>query len=130
MSHHLTNDFATLVDRKYPAICHRSSVNISALTPADPCFTISHSTPRTHTETLTFIPGTRDEFVQALQGSQHFKGSDVDDIRYHVEVKHKTANQMKGGRWVAYAIRVTVTRFWELAKVCNEPLATFSLAAS
>ena len=67
--------------------------------------------------TLSFVPGAGSDFVDAIKGHAKF----VDDefgVKYHVEGRQvETIGEMKSGKWVGYAARALVMRFWDLAKV-------------
>ena len=87
--------------------------------PGAPCFTdITSSTTRSSILTLSFVPGSGDDFINAVKQQARF----VDDhfgVKYHVEGRQvETIGEMKSGKWVAYAARALVIRFWDLAKVC------------
>jgi hypothetical protein len=69
--------------------------------------------------TLSFTPGSREDFIKAL----HRRAPafyDQFNVRYHVEGRDGDAMK-KSGRWIGYAIRALVVRFWDLAKV-NFPM--------
>jgi hydroxymethylglutaryl-CoA reductase (NADPH) len=121
-SHFLTAEYTSISGRKYASICHRfpeaSSTNgtIPSSLLARPCFTTKSSHARSLIQTLTFLPGTRDEFISSITGHGKFSLDDS-GVRFVVENKQvETIGQMKTGKWVAYAARTLVIRFWELAK--------------
>lgn len=93
-----------------------------------PCFTASHTAARTHTLTLAFepapihAPGPADAFVAALENGKTLA---FDGVRYDVAGKPEKIMDMKSGKWIAYAVRSLVLRFWDLAKVFISPLAFF-----
>lgn len=81
----------------------------------------------------------RDDWVGALMGSEsnhihthHFHHyaspqprvfTDENGIRFEVDSGKAASDtpsigQMKNAKWVAYAARALVIRFWDLAKVC------------
>ncbi|KAJ3506999.1 hypothetical protein NMY22_g17071 [Coprinellus aureogranulatus] len=68
---------------------------------------------------LAFIPGSRDDWVNALKAANRF--TDVNGVQFEVEQPTPGSDvnigQMRSGKWVAYALRVLVMRFWALAKV-------------
>lgn len=72
----------------------------------------------TSATTFTFPPGTaRDEFVARLHSMP--TALDKWGVAYQVEGKQAEAiGEMRSGKWVAYAARSLLLRFWELAKVC------------
>ncbi|KAH9477982.1 3-hydroxy-3-methylglutaryl-coenzyme A reductase [Psilocybe cubensis] len=134
MTQHLAQTFQTPAGRTYAALCHR-------LPAADgegaPCFTLQQPGSRALVQTLAFRPGMRDEFVAALVGDehqyqhqhQHYNQhqqhprvfTDEHGVRFEVDAGRATTesvpiNQMRNGKWVAYAARALVVRFWDLAK--------------
>lgn len=112
-----------------------------------PCFTFQQAGSRSFVQTLSFKSGLRDEFVNALLGEdtpsasgpvqqQNHHGisttassatprvfTDESGIRFEVDAGRLAPDslpigQMRNGKWVAYAARALVIRFWDLAKVC------------
>ncbi|KAL0574119.1 3-hydroxy-3-methylglutaryl-coenzyme A (HMG-CoA) reductase isozyme, partial [Marasmius crinis-equi] len=80
------------------------------------CFSDEFITPRSIYETYAFLPGQGNDFTGAL--NRGLKGY-VDDnsVRFEVEATQaETIQEMKDGRWVGYAARALVLRFWDLAK--------------
>jgi len=66
--------------------------------------------------TLSFAAGSRDSFVESL--NQHGIFVDQLGVKYQVEAHDtETIGEMKGGKWMAYAARALIVRFWELTKV-------------
>ncbi|EPQ53591.1 3-hydroxy-3-methylglutaryl-coenzyme A reductase [Gloeophyllum trabeum ATCC 11539] len=111
---HLTHQFPSLSGYKYPALCSPSALNGTA--DASACFTSVTVQPRSTILTLSFTPGARDDFVAALKHHASF-GSDANGVSFHVEEQQsENIGQMKSGKWVAYALRALVMRFWELTK--------------
>ena len=127
LTKHLTTSFTTPSGETYTSFCHQTAEDKG-------CFTLAHPHTRTFAQTLTFRPGGRDEWVDALLGEDHSHPSSVhhsvsftgeDGIRFEVG-RHLTGEnghiplplaQMRNGKWVAYAVRALVVRFWDLAKV-------------
>jgi hydroxymethylglutaryl-CoA reductase (NADPH) len=67
--------------------------------------------------TLSFAAGSRDSFAEALNQHAVF-GVDERGVRYKIEARDtETIGEMKGGKWIAYAARALIVRFWELTKV-------------
>lgn len=69
---------------------------------------------------LAFLPGTRDEWINSLKSIGEF--TDEKGVKFEVEhpapgIDNVDIGQMRNGKWVAYAIRTLVLRFWALAKV-------------
>ncbi|CAA7268335.1 unnamed protein product [Cyclocybe aegerita] len=110
---------------------------------AEECFTTHTTTPRALVHTLSFrAGGARDEWVGALLGEHRADSAgaavlsgpavfvDTDSgIRFEVDKAKSGAGlgvggegaqvsigQMRNGRWVAYAMKALVLRFWDLAK--------------
>ena len=86
--------------------------------PGAPCFTdVTSSTTRSSILTLSFIPGSTGDFIDAIKQHAHFV-EDEFGVKYHVEGRQvETIGEMRSGKWVAYAARALVIRFWDLAKV-------------
>ena len=67
----------------------------------------------------------RDDWVSALMGHQNAPTvfTDANGIRFEVDSGRPPSDalpigQMKNAKWMAYAARALVIRFWDLAKVC------------
>jgi len=86
--------------------------------PGGPCFTdVTSLTPHSSILTLSFVPGSSDDFIGALKQHAHFSDAEF-GVEYQVEGRQvETIGEMKSGKWVAYAARALVVRFWDLAKV-------------
>jgi hydroxymethylglutaryl-CoA reductase (NADPH) len=72
---------------------------------------------------LSFAPGTRDDFLGAL----HRRAPAFHDqlnVKYHVEGRDGDAVK-KSGRWIGYAVRALIVRFWDLAKVTLSSIAGY-----
>ncbi|KAL6300816.1 3-hydroxy-3-methylglutaryl-coenzyme A reductase [Sparassis latifolia] len=106
---HLATEFPSASGQTYPSLCYRPSSNMSAV----PCFTSTSDS--SSMLTLAFLPESREDWVAALQ---HENAIIVDGAKYVVESvkREETIREMKSGKWVAYALRALVLRFWELAK--------------
>lgn len=103
-------------------------MNDSAAKLKGECFTTTHAGHRTFAQTLSFKPGFLKEFVESLLASSSSSGLEeegsagfVDDqgIRFEVEktrLENIPLHQMRNGKWVGYALRALVVRFWDLAK--------------
>jgi hydroxymethylglutaryl-CoA reductase (NADPH) len=87
--------------------------------PGAPCFTDFISlTARSSILTLSFVPGSSDDFTNAIKRQAHFT-EDKFGVKYHVEGRQaETIGEMRSGKWVVIAARALVVRFWDLAKVC------------
>jgi hydroxymethylglutaryl-CoA reductase (NADPH) len=86
--------------------------------PGAPCFTdITSSTGRSSILTLSFVPGSSGDFINAVKQHARF-ADDQFGVKYHIEGRQvETIGEMKSGKWIAYAARALVVRFWDLAKV-------------
>ncbi|THV07099.1 hypothetical protein K435DRAFT_710430, partial [Dendrothele bispora CBS 962.96] len=82
-----------------------------------PCFTDQFVTPRSIHQTLAFHPTTlKEDFPTVLQ--RVLDHAELDPaVRFEVEAKQtETIGDMKSSKWVAYAARALVVRFWDLTK--------------
>ncbi|KAI0634834.1 3-hydroxy-3-methylglutaryl-coenzyme A reductase [Trametes polyzona] len=111
VAQHLVSELPSVSGKAYPSICHYAGSNASSVA----CFT-SVSEPGTSTSlTLSFQPGTREDWVAALRREKTLY---VDGVKYEVDVgkRQESIGEMKSSKWVAYALSALVLRFWELAK--------------
>ena len=70
------------------------------------------------TLTLAFKPGAIEEWSSALGTVPH--PTDSHQVRFQVEpTQAESIGEMRSSKWVAYAARAFVVRFWDLAKVCK-----------
>ena len=102
----------TLSGKAYSSVCHVPGSNASDVS----CF-ISVSEPSaTPTLTLSFKPGTREDWLGALRREKTIL---VDGVKYDVDAgkRQESIGEMKSTKWVAYALSALVLRFWELTKV-------------
>ncbi|KAF9041379.1 hydroxymethylglutaryl-coenzyme A reductase-domain-containing protein [Panaeolus papilionaceus] len=131
VSRHISSNFQTATGNIYSSLCHRPSLTVNRSTASqeqEPCFEAQRFGTRTLTQTLAFIPGKRDEFIGALvgeesssHGNQAIVFTDEAGLRFEVDSRkatgeHQSIAQMRNGKWVAYALRALVLRFWDLAK--------------
>lgn len=112
----LTHRFPTASGNIYPDICYSTSRDQDGETT---CFTSTVSDiPRSESLTLSFTAGSRRDFVNTLAKQATLIRDDFGPIKYLVEnPEHETVSEMKSGKWVVYAARTLVVRFWDLAKV-------------
>lgn len=91
----------------YSSLCHIPSLNATDID----CFTSLSP----GVLTLSFAPGTRDDWIGAFKRSASFN---VDGTTYEVQnpKRSETIGEMKSSKWVAYALGALVVRFWELIK--------------
>ncbi len=67
---------------------------------------------------LSFAAGGREDFVTALAKQSPFISEEFGPIKYVIENPEQEAiAAMKSGKWVAYAARTLIVRFWDLTKV-------------
>ncbi|EMD34668.1 hypothetical protein CERSUDRAFT_116857 [Gelatoporia subvermispora B] len=110
VTEHLTTRIPVTPGKTYESVCHSASSNISVS-----CFTTLSPGTSTSVLTLSFAPGTREEWATALKEERAIS---VDGVLYEVvgAKQQETIGEMKSGKWVAYALRALVVRFWELTK--------------
>jgi len=115
ITHFLTHRFPVASGNLYPNICHP----VSRDQDGEPtCFTSTFSDiPRSESLTLSFTAGSRKDFISALAKQGTLISDDFGPIKYLVEnPEHETVSEMKSGKWVVYAARTLVVRFWDLTK--------------
>lgn len=77
------------------------------------------------TVTLSFVPGAQEEFANALM-TKTFYPADSFGVEYQLQSRSdESIGEMKSGKWIAYAARALIMRFWELAKVSQSDLKTY-----
>ncbi|KAL0069673.1 3-hydroxy-3-methylglutaryl-coenzyme A (HMG-CoA) reductase isozyme [Marasmius tenuissimus] len=88
---------------------------LGASTQAAACFTDEFATPRSIYHTYAALPGQNTEFAATLHhGLSHI---DENGVRFEVEATQaETIQEMRDSRWIGYAARTLVVRFWDLAK--------------
>lgn len=115
ITHHIAHELSTPSGETYTSLCYYPS-NDESLLPASCFTTASLQTSRSKTVTLSFAAGARDAFIDALNHHATFTADEV-GVRYQLETHVKeTIGEMKGGKWMAYAARALIVRFWELTK--------------
>ncbi|KAF8271883.1 hydroxymethylglutaryl-coenzyme A reductase-domain-containing protein [Lactarius quietus] len=115
ITHFLTHRFPVASGKLYPNICY----SVSRDQDEEPtCFTSTYSDiPRSDSLTLSFAASSRKDFINALAKQGTLISDDFGPIKYLVEnPEHETVSEMKSGKWVVYAARTLVVRFWDLAK--------------
>lgn len=117
LTHHISSDLLTPTGNNYPSLCYRASVSPYLSDVQDPCFATSSShSSKSQVLTLSFRSGTRQGFVDALNERAVFS-EDAYGVRYHIESQPtESIAEMRSGKWIAYAAKSLVVRFWELAK--------------
>jgi hydroxymethylglutaryl-CoA reductase (NADPH) len=98
----LTSELTTQHGQKYAQLCF--SINASCVT------TVSQNSL-----TLAFSPGATGQYLRALTASVLPPAEDGTHLKVVQSVE--TIMDMRSGRWIAYAGRALVVRFWNLTKV-------------
>ncbi|KZT34793.1 hypothetical protein SISSUDRAFT_991369 [Sistotremastrum suecicum HHB10207 ss-3] len=102
LTHYLTHSLQSRYGHSYSDLCF--SANTSCIAPS-----------AANTVTLAFRPEGRDEFVQALKNTPF--PSERLGAKFQIQRPQRdTIAEMRSGKWVAYAARALVLRFWELAQ--------------
>jgi Sterol-sensing domain of SREBP cleavage-activation len=116
ITHFLTHRFLASSGMSYANICYLVPDNQAGETT---CFTSTVSdNPRSETLMLSFAAGSRRDFISALVRQGTLISEDFGPIKYIVENPEQEALvEMKSGKWVMYAARTLVVRFWDLTKV-------------
>ncbi|KAG1844497.1 hypothetical protein F4604DRAFT_84444 [Suillus subluteus] len=115
ITHHIAHELSTPSGETYTSLCYYPVTGESSL-PASCFTTASLQTSRSKMVTLSFAAGASDAFVDALNHQPGFPADEF-GVRYQIE-SHvtETIGEMKGGKWMAYAARALIVRFWELTK--------------
>ena len=81
------------------------------------CFTDEFVAPRSIHHTFAVLPGQNTDFTAVLDRA--LKGHvDENGVHFEVDAPHTgTIQEMRDSRWIGYAARTLVVRFWDLAKV-------------
>lgn len=111
-TNHLSTSYHAASGLTYPSTCYRPANNTG------PCFTHQHTTLRTFTHTLAFVPGARDSYVAALLHSTappDAAGTSFSILPNGPPPSEPIIGQMKSSKWIAYAARALVLRFYTLA---------------
>ena len=93
-------------------MCHRSNVSGTS------CFTSVSGPGSSPILTLSFKPGTRDDWLGSLRKEKMIT---LDGVKYSIDAgkRQESIGEMESSKWVAYAVSALVLRFWELTKVCG-----------
>ncbi len=110
----IMNDLKAKGGLSYPSSCYKIPGTFE-------CFVSVHRTLRTQILTLALPASMSDRFVDALSSLQwsprtQLKGS-LTHVNFDIIGKEESIAEMRSGKWVAYAVRAFVVRFWRLAKV-------------
>ncbi|KAI0698044.1 3-hydroxy-3-methylglutaryl-coenzyme A reductase [Cerioporus squamosus] len=111
VAQHLVSNVPTLSGKAYSSVCHVPGSNTSDAA----CFIGVSEPGSAPTLTLSFKPGTREDWLGALRREKTIL---VDGVRYDVDAgkRQESIGEMKSSKWVAYALSALVLRFWELTK--------------
>jgi len=106
---YLTTSYAGPIGETYPTVCY--------IAPSEPgsCFsstTLPSSPTRSTTLTLAFAPPSAVQWASGLAGRSFPSG----DLEFSIERDEARFDTMESGKWVGYAIRAMVLRFWDLAR--------------
>ncbi|TDL16821.1 hypothetical protein BD410DRAFT_591341 [Rickenella mellea] len=108
----------------YEDICYKDTMDTKS---SSECFTAYSDSETPTIITLSFVPGTRDEFLeavkhQALPGNYH-------DAHFTLK-SHTSAGQSREGRsrWLTFALRALILRFWDLSRTANSLDVLFILS--
>jgi hydroxymethylglutaryl-CoA reductase (NADPH) len=111
VTEHITNSLTNSDGLSYTSVCYRPPL-------AADCLSWTHQTSRTVTLTLALLPSGRDQFVAAIESFRPTSWSAVSGFpQLEIIGKEESFLEMQSGKWVAYAARAFVIRFWQLAKV-------------
>lgn len=111
LTHYISDEFVIPSGQTYSTLCFHA-------TGQDHCFTeVSSEATGPRTVTLSFVPGAHEEFADALKAKIVYP-ADTFGVQYRMQSRSdETIGEMKSGKWIAYAARALIMRFWELAKV-------------
>ncbi|TDL24375.1 hypothetical protein BD410DRAFT_854619 [Rickenella mellea] len=112
-------DFPSISGEGYGSICH-TYVNSSQ------CFT-AFSNSTAPTVTLSFLPGTRDDFVEQIKNHglpQNFHG-----VEFLKPITSEgQSRELGGSKWLTFALRALFLRFWDLARTSHSLDVLFILS--
>ena len=126
MTHFLSHHFPASSGKLFTDICHSIQNDQDG---EETCFTSTFSgNPKSESLILSFVAGGREDFVNALAKQGTFISEDFGPVKYVVEnPEQESTTAMKSGKWVAYATRTLVVRFWDLTKVSSFGMAICGL---
>jgi hydroxymethylglutaryl-CoA reductase (NADPH) len=115
ITYFLTHHFPTSSGKFFTNICH----SVRNVQDEETCFiSTSSEIPKSETLMLSFTAEGREDFISALTKQGTFLSDAFGPIKYTVENPEQEAiAEMKSGKWVVYAARTLVVRFWDLTKV-------------
>ncbi|TCD61858.1 3-hydroxy-3-methylglutaryl-coenzyme A (HMG-CoA) reductase isozyme [Steccherinum ochraceum] len=110
LSDSLISTFPSTSGKTYPSLCY-STINAST------CFSSTSSrTPHSSVLSLAFKAGYRDDWTSALKREAELPSDDGIHYEVYKQRAETTIGEMESSKWIAYALRASVMRFWELAK--------------
>ncbi|KAJ8455317.1 hypothetical protein ONZ51_g12514 [Trametes cubensis] len=111
VAQYLVSELPSLSGKAYPSICHYPGSNLSSVA----CFTTVSEPGASPVLTLSFKPGSREDWIGALKQAKNLI---VDGVKYELDAgkRQESIGEMKSSKWVAYALSALVLRFWELTK--------------
>lgn len=98
----------------YPSTCYRSIISLNSSN----CFIHQSTSPHTFTLSLAFSPGAREDYVSALLryvSIPDSSGTSFAILPNGPASPEPIIGQMKSSKWMAYAARALVLRFYTLA---------------
>ncbi len=108
--HHITHYLPSSNGEIYSTLCYRPPNNLTA---ASPCFIDIKSSTQTSTLTLSLLPGTREDFIASVK--RHALPADESGIKFVLDTPTTATELRQGGKWMAYAARALILRFYHLA---------------
>lgn len=111
LSDSLVSTFTSTSGKTYPSLCYSS-------TNATSCFSsTSPRTPQSSVLSLAFKAGYREDWTSALKRETELPSDDGVHYEVYKQRVDTTIGDMESSKWIAYALRASVMRFWELLKV-------------
>ena len=108
LTRYITLELKTSNGFTYPSLCYKAPGSSD-------CFSWVHQSGDTQTLTLVFAPSTSERFVHAFHTLK--QRTSLQGVKLEIIGKEEKIGEMQSGKWVAYALRALVMRFWDLAKV-------------
>ncbi|KAF8315415.1 hypothetical protein DL93DRAFT_906082 [Clavulina sp. PMI_390] len=112
VTNHITTSLTSEGGLSYASVCYKPPSSAE-------CLSWTHQTARAVTLTLAFMPSTREQFlpaVEALRPDPSWTAGLDAFPTLEIIGKEESFLDMQSGKWVAYAARAFVIRFWQLAK--------------
>ncbi|KAF8327732.1 hydroxymethylglutaryl-coenzyme A reductase-domain-containing protein [Cantharellus anzutake] len=110
---YIIHDFRAKGGLSYSSLCYRIPAALQ-------CFLSVHRTPRTQILTLAFPVSGSNRFIDALSSFQLPSNNELrsllSQVSFDIIGKEEAIAEMPSGKWVAYAGRAMILRFWKLTK--------------